>query len=148
MPFDLNFAKRLWDSAKTLEDIQSLAGSGGKITSPTEGGQSRVKYHWISDRKGGDADSMSVIVHQDGSFGALLSVSDDQGRGTVIVNGYGAFICKGCEPPTKICGRKPSWVGHARWHCVDAPGCGPGHPRHCVRRSRLISNNPGPVGGG
>ncbi len=30
VPFDLDFAKRLWDSAKTLEDIQGLAGSGGK----------------------------------------------------------------------------------------------------------------------
>ncbi len=121
VPFTLAFAKKL-RTARTLEDVQRLAGSKGKITERAAPDQ--VGFHWISDSGSTFPGYMLLEYHRDGNFGLSLLPVDVQGD--VIVNSYGAFSCDKCKPPIDICGQRPSWIGaddaYSDPYCVDDPG--------------------------
>ena len=111
--FNLDLVEKLRD-ARSLVDVQHLAGSGGKIVSRSTTSPRVLRLHWISDKPDGHDRSMYVGAYEDGNFGLYI---DSAGVGPVIINTYGAFHCHGCAPPVDICGSRPSWVGEAEQYC-------------------------------
>lgn len=110
--FTLAFAKKL-RSARTLTDVQRMAGSRGKITERSE--TDRVGYHWISDPDKALPGFMLVEAFRDGGLGISISPSDVSG--VVILNNFGNFDCDQCEPPIHTCGQRPSWMKADEIYC-------------------------------
>jgi len=112
------WAGRLRD-IREFADLQKAAGAGGRLASIENAGDApHAVYTWTG---AGGRGAMRAFVYRAGGFAAIVTPADSAGE--IIVNNFGAFVCTGCSPPVRACGRRPSWVPHTlHWDTFDC-GC-------------------------
>lgn len=112
------WAGRLRD-VHSFADLQKAAGAGGRLEAVEDTGDApRAVYRWTG---AGGKGAMRAYLYRSGDFGFAVTPAD--GKGEIIVNNFGAFVCPSCTPPINSCGRRPSWVSHeVHWDTFDC-GC-------------------------
>ena len=83
-------------SVKTIEDVQRIAGSKGKITGR---GDDWVTYHWIS------AAGLGVMVATLGKEGTIAFGITAEDVRDITLTTNGAYMCDECTPPEFTCGK-------------------------------------------
>jgi hypothetical protein len=95
--------------ARSLIQLQDVAGAKGKIVEYLlKADPPRVVFRWNSVAPDGSKSQLKATVFASGDFGATVSPAD--GGEAIVLNSYGAFVCRQCTPPVSACGHRPSWI--------------------------------------
>jgi hypothetical protein len=103
----------------TFAQLRQALGAAGHLEAVEDNGydEPRARYRWTG---AGGRGSVVAYQYRSGSFAALVSPADL--KGTIEVNGFGAFICRACRPAVDVCGSRPSWVSRQiHWDTFDCP---------------------------